>query len=209
MAKIVGKKCIPGLFCVDNMTLFLFMILSLFILFLVFRISNANNVNISENKISEIRTGKIFPIACSSNYPVTGLTPDIRRTNDPLTNPYIPPEKNSIAIKPVATQPYNIQYTQVGILTRKKSEDKNQTSDILPLMGRRQITSRDKWQYYTLSGGGNGNFQTKLPIRVNGKSSSGEYGCDEIYTNDVVYVEGYKEMFQATIYENNMFNYIP
>ena len=59
-----------------------------------------------------------------------------------------------------------------------------------------------------MSGGGNGNIQTKLPIRVNGKSGSGEYGCDEIYSNDTIFVEGYKDLFVATVYENNMFSYV-
>ena len=69
---------------------------------------------------------------------------------------------NSIPVN-IPTQHYNPQYTQVGILTKRYGNN----SEILPLMGRRTITSRDKWQYYTVSGGGaGGNLQTKLPIRV-------------------------------------------
>jgi hypothetical protein len=89
-------------------------------------------------------------------------------------------------------------YTQVGILTREKDL-------ILPLMGRK--LTRDKMQYYTISN--TGNMNTKLPISKNGKSCTGEYGCDEVFDGDTVFVEGYADTFKATIYENSRFNYIP
>ena len=74
-------------------------------------------------------------------------------------------------------------------------------------MGRLTMTGRDKWQYYTISN--SGNLNTKLPVSVNGKSCTSEYGCDNIYNGDSVYVEGYNDSFSATIYENSPFRYIP
>ena len=50
---------------------------------------------------------------------------------------------------------------------------------------------------------------TKRPININGKSCTGEHGCDPIYNGDTVYVEGYKDAFKATIYENDTPRYIP
>lgn len=142
---------------------------------------------------------------------------------DPMTNAYVPPVKcdagglmnnpvtmnvpiNSIAIN-VPTQSYNVQYMQVGILTKRYGNN----NEILPLMGRRTVTSRNKWQYYTVSGGGGngGNLQAKLPVKVKGKTCSNEYGCDEVNSGDDVYVEGFQDTFQATIYESGMFSYIP
>jgi len=139
----------------------------------------------------------------------------IASRQDVFNDPYSPPGKNPV-IYPrnsgdVRGIPVNIQtrgvdndYQQVGILTRS-----NYSGDemILPLMGRKHMSGRDKWQYYTISG--TGNLNTKLPISVNGRSCTGEYGCDDIYNGDVVYVEGYKDTFNATIYENNQFQYIP
>jgi hypothetical protein len=72
-------------------------------------------------------------------------------------------------------------------------------------MGRK--LTRDKMQYYTISN--TGNMNTKLPISKNGKSCTGEYGCDEVFDGDTVFVEGYADTFKATIYENSRFNYIP
>jgi hypothetical protein len=88
-------------------------------------------------------------------------------------------------------------YDQVGILTKGET--------ILPLYGR-QI-GRDKKQYYTLTN--TSGVQTKLPVSVNGKSCTGEYGCDEVFNNDNFFVEGYKDTFSATIYEKGEHRYIP
>lgn len=200
-----GKKCIPGLFCIDNMTLFLVMMFILFIVYFTYQHSNLGNKPAGKTLASP---SLISPSIQYSN--TLSCSSKKTRLEDPLTDPYVPPEQIIFpALPAVATQPYSAQYIQMGILTRKESKSDTQPSDILPLMGRRQRNSRNKWQYYTMSGGGNGNIQTKLPIRVKGKSGSGEYGCDEIYTNDVVFVEGYKDLFVATIYENNMFSYMP
>jgi hypothetical protein len=93
----------------------------------------------------------------------------------------------------------------VGILTR--SVKKGNEDLILPLMGKRMgRTGRyDKMQYYTMSN--TGPVNTKLPISKNGKSCTGEYGCDEINNGDTVYVEGYSDTFKATVYESGQFSY--
>jgi len=36
-----------------------------------------------------------------------------------------------------------------------------------------------------------------------------EYGCDELFNGDKVYVEGYKDVFVVSIYENSSPRYIP
>jgi len=117
-------------------------------------------------------------------------------------------------------------YRQIGIMTRakgsslrnqrrKKNGDCNDNNDytnnnneskevILPLMGRPVLTTRDKWQYYTMT-----KNNIKLPIIRNGKNASNEYGVDEIFDRDVVRVEGYEEEFKATIYENSVIRYLP
>ena len=43
----------------------------------------------------------------------------------------------------------------------------------------------------------------------NGRSCTSEYGCEELMNGDVVYVEGYKDAFKVTIYENSEPRYIP
>jgi len=99
-----------------------------------------------------------------------------------FVDPTIPPIKNALPI----------EYSQVGILTSKPEL-------ILLLMGR--YMGRDKWQYYTISN--TGNINTKLPIKINGRSCMNEYGCNALNNGDVVFVEGYNHTFGVTLYENN------
>lgn len=135
---------------------------------------------------------------------------------DVLADPYVPPLKMDMdmylppitgdirGVVPinVKTRGFDSRFQQVGILTRQNGGD----DLILPLMGRR-IDSRDKWNYHALSN--TGNINTRLPISVAGKSCTAEYGCDEIYDGDTVYVSGYKDIFSTSIYENGSFRYLP
>jgi hypothetical protein len=109
------------------------------------------------------------------------------------------------------TRGYNQEYSQVGILTRERKDRTEDTSFrdnmILPLFGRRAVNGRDKYQYYSMSN--TGSVNTKLPVKIRGKSCVGEYGCDELMNGDTAYVEGYNDSFHATVYENNTFSYIP
>jgi hypothetical protein len=110
----------------------------------------------------------------------------------------------------IRTSTANTPYRQIGILT-KNVRSGNGAMDplILPLFGRNLLNGRDKWQYYTVANGGGVAFNAKLPISVNGRSCTGEYGCDSVSHGDTVYVEGYDDTFRATIYENATLNYIP
>lgn len=101
----------------------------------------------------------------------------------------------------VPTSHYDLDYRQVGILTRENGRE-----TILPIFGRPLHSNRNKWQYYTMTD--KNNF-IKLPVSHKGRSCTNEYGCDEIFSGDVIYVEGYKDAFKVTIYENNRPRYIP
>lgn len=105
----------------------------------------------------------------------------------------------------IETRPTNSQYQQIGILTQNKSNGSDNL--ILPLMGRRTQAGRDKWQFYTTSN--TGHLSSKLPISIKGKSCTSEYGCDDIFNGDNVYVEGYNDIFNVTKYENDTLRYIP
>ena len=150
----------------------------------------------------------------------TPMMTNISSRHDIFNDPYAPPLKENgyffysgssdIRGQPPIHVPVNIetrglstQYGQVGILTNTGRSD----NLILPLMGRRHMNGRDKWLYYTISN--TGSLNTKLPISVKGKSCTSDLGCDEIFNGDVVYVEGYKDTFRATIYENMLYKYIP
>ena len=93
-------------------------------------------------------------------------------------------------------------YRQLGILTRYGGKDET----ILPLMGRPLFSKRDKWNFYTLN---DKNNMIKLPVKVKGKSGTSEIGCDNVYTGDIVFVEGYNDAFKVTTYDNDVIRYLP
>jgi len=158
---------------------------------------------------------------------------------DVLLNPYVPPLRdNSVgATRPiydirggvetihyggmdggggvrvnVPTRSVDTTYRQVGILTRSGGGNRNTPAatssqeTILPLIGRPLFTNRDKWQFYTLS---DKNNAIKLPVIVNGKSGTNEYGCNNVSTGDMVYVEGYNDAFRVTAYDSASLRYLP
>ena len=212
----MAKKCVPGVFCIENMTLavllFLFIVLAYMYYVFIVKVSD-KQIIVYQNPIS--------------NIPMTGVS--TRNVPNVIMDPYGPPyrtdgtyfpsDSGDIRGLPVIQQtqpiqvnrgiPVNIEtrglgldYSQLGILTRGNGSDM-----ILPLMGRRLMSGLDKWQYYTISN--TGNMNTKLPVSLKGRSCSGEYGCDSIMNGDMVYVEGYNDTFRVTVYETSKFNYIP
>jgi len=193
------KKCPPGVFCIENLSL-IFLIIIILILSYLFYLSNnrkGNNIIVKE-KINPI----INPVINSNYLP----------SFDILKDPYTAPLRNDNIIReypiPQLSIPINIQtqgidasYRQIGILTRMTGKEQ-----ILPLMGKPLITNRDKWNFYTMT---DKNNMIKLPVSNKGRSCTNEYGCDNIYNGDTVYVEGYNDAFKATIYDNDTIRYIP
>ena len=235
----MGKKCIPGIICLENMTLFLMFVLCLFIIFCYFQfirslaISKTTTTQPSVYYYQPI-AGQSNTIASTSTTSTTSTTipsislPSIqailptslatRTQSNPMNDVYSPPLKDNSLFFPtnsgdergipinMQTRGTNMNYSQIGILTRT-NHAKNGNEMILPLMGRKNTSRRDKWQYYTMTT--TGNMNTKLPVSSNGRSCTSEYGCDEISNGDIVYVEGYNDTFKATVYENSLFSYIP
>mgnify|MGYP003982403395 CR=1 FL=1 len=147
-----------------------------------------------------------------SQLPV-GFEPSVNIEKDVLMNPYTPPLKDDSYMPGNSGDPRgipinistqgasrNTPYRQVGILTRT-----NGPETILSLMGRPLFSNRNKWQYYTMNDKGN---NIKLPVTNKSKSCTNEYGCDELYNGDSVYVEGINDAFKVTMYDNNVMRYI-
>ena len=204
MPRGVKKTCIPGLFCIENMTVFLLFVLLVTVVYMYY----THLIKPSLEKTSTTSFSQPIIIAPPINTEVatTHLIPIPTRTVDPLTDINAPPLKNEGFVLPIniSTQGPELNYNQMGILTREQGKD----DMILPLMGRRSSNSRDKYQYYTMSNS-SGNINTKLPVSVKGRSCTSDLGCDEIFNGDSVYVEGYNDTFRATIYENALYKYIP
>ena len=196
------KRCPPGVICIENITIIFLISLAFLATMIYYKINDKNNIVVLN---SHQKNGL---------YPKTNSLFSNVRSNI-LMNPFSPPLKNNhfsndstdprgIPIN-INTRGFDTSYKQVGILTRNMQRQGDEV--ILAIMGRPLYTNRSKWQYYTISN--TGNLNTKLPVSVNGKSCTGEYGCDNLYNGDTVYVEGYNDAFKVTMYQTNTMRYIP
>ena len=205
---MVARRCPPGVFCIENIS---FTLLALVVAGVVVYLIKGSNGSGSQQQPQQpqqlvVQQQQQHPSMFQSraNYGVSNAQEDV------LLNPYVPPMRDdrSMDIRGpvvpinVSTQgTANAAYRQVGILTRI-----NGPETILPLMGRPLFRNRDKWQFYTISE--KSNF-IKLPISVKGRSCTNEYGCDNVYNGDTVYVEGYNDAFKVTAYDNSVMQYLP
>lgn len=229
----MARKCTSKLFCLENMTFFIVVVICMISAYLI-----VEYMRVSSQSSPSSNSYMILPQTTATPIATYSLAGGIStRYNDPINDPYVPPLKVAGTVFPnipltsgadifglpgpittcgsVGCQtsiPVNVQtnavstsYTQIGILTK----DGTHSEKILPLMGRSLWNRRDKWQYYTMANTAASAVNTKLPIKVKGKSCTSEYGCDEIYTGDMVYVEGMNDTFRATIYENAALAYLP
>ena len=207
-----GKRCPPGVFCIENVSLTLITLAAVALLVYFLRPQQAQQAQMQQAQMQQMQQMQPAQQAqqmqhpsmfqTRANYGVSNAPEDV------LLNPYVPPmrdDRASLDIRGpavpinVSTQgTTNAAYRQVGILTRSET--------ILPLMGRPLFRNRDKWQFYTISE--KSNF-IKLPVSVKGRSCTNEYGCDNVYTGDTVYVEGYNDAFKVTAYDNAVMQYLP
>ena len=209
---IMVKKCPPGILCVENYTLLFFGLLIIAILYFM-------NIKYNQNLTKKQSCGcnNMSCTNCSNHITSSELIPFLgnshnNRENDVLLNPYCPPLRDDRTLNNtnyngpklpinVPTQSVNSTYRQIGILTRV-----NGAETMLPLMGRPLFSNRDKWNFYTMN---DKNGMIKLPISFKNKSCTSSQGCDNLYSGDTVFVEGYSDTFRVTIYDNNSMEYIP
>ena len=226
------KRCPPGVFCFENVTLVIIAVIVIGVG--IYAHSRFFGTPYGHHHGGPVLLESTDPLANSLDFGIGGPS----SSQDVLLNPYVPPLRdNSVgATRPiydirggvetihygehggygggggggggggvrvnVPTRSVDTTYRQVGILTRSGGQQET----ILPLIGRPLFTNRDKWQFYTLS---DKNNAIKLPVIINGKSGTGEYGCNNVSTGDMVYVEGYNDAFRVTAYDSASLRYLP
>ena len=201
----MARKCPPGVICFENVTIFFILVLFGLIILYV-NTQRVYNTGVTKNIVVQEERPSLFGMFPRPSFSFSN-TP-----NDVLLNPYQPPLRDDRVFRNdmsdprgvpinISTRAVDAEYRQVGLLTRMGGAEM-----ILPLMGRPLYVSRDKWNFYTMS---DRNNMVKLPVSHKGKSCTNEYGCDNLYNGDVVYVEGYDDTFKVTIYDNQVMRYIP
>ena len=231
------RKCPPGVLCFENITLVIIAIILVGIA--IYAHSRFFGHHGHHGGHGHHGNPIIMMSREQQQYPDEALDFGIggpSSNQDVLLNPYVPPlrDNSSGSTRPVydirggvetihyggmgggmggggggvrvnvPTRSVDTTYRQVGILTRSSGGSGQET--ILPLIGRPLFTNRDKWQFYTLS---DKNNAIKLPVNVNGKSGTNEYGCNNVSSGDTIHVEGYNDAFRVTAYDSASLRYLP
>jgi len=207
----MGRRvCIPGVICIENITLFVIVVFLVCFFYYFF-------ISVQQHTRSGGSSGDKIVV----NVPPQRNALDYR---DVLLNPYAAPfyDQNwfSETASPLGYGGSN--FRQVGILTPKNGAN----GEILPLMGRPLTNRSGQWNYYTIS---NQHNNVKIPVKMGppptdckgrrrrggvgigggGKNGLNEYGVSELGDGNDVYLDGYNKEFGVTMYENANIPYTP
>ena len=198
------RRCPPGVLCIENVTIMFICVIFIIIGGGIYLYNRRVPVYVQESRPDINKTIMFMP----------PRPPPKGRGDDVFLDLYQAPLRDDRCMTTTGDMrgaiPINVStqscadapYRQLGILTRYGGKDET----ILPLMGRPLFSKRDKWNFYTMN---DKNNMIKLPIKVKGKSGTSEYGCDNVYNGDIVFVEGYNDAFKVTTYDNDVVRYLP
>jgi hypothetical protein len=91
----------------------------------------------------------------------------------------------------IPTQGLPEQYQSMGIV-------KTSDAKLLPLFGRRSLSSRDRYNYYTRTDSYN---PIPIPLEIQGRDCQDQVGCPELYNGDKVRIPTLNETGEITIYK--------
>ena len=231
------KKCPPGLVCMETTNMLILLAVTVFI-FIVYvfrpdlnfssyynRNNNQGNNQITQgnqnNETSHINANVRLIVDRDDNDYLEHSRKGYRHhlgptSSDRISNPLLPPERNFEATYGI---PINVptrgepgRFQQVGMLYKESiqaestSPGNNTDSIILPLYGRPVHRGSNKWSYYTASDKHN---MVKIPFTHNGKQCNTEYGCNELYDDDLIQIPAYNGVFKVKVYGYDSPRYIP
>ena len=124
---------------------------------------------------------QIIEVSVPVPVPVEVMIPEVRRE----------PEFRGPPIKQY--KPGRMQ--QMGILT-------NEEGETLPLYGKEVRGRRDRYHYYTTTGGEN---LYPIPVSHDGRDCIDDIGCQELYGNEAVSVTGKTGSFGVKMYRTDDF----
>lgn len=126
---------------------------------------------------------------------VRGSDSRYSRAPEPERDWDAPPDISRI---PNSSTPFNIP-TQ-GVAEEYQSMGVVKTSDgkLLPLFGRRCISSRERYNYYTRTDSYN---PLPLPIEMQGRDCQDQVGCPELFNGDSVKISTLNQGGEVTIYK--------
>lgn len=201
--------CPTGFFCFDRTTMVLLVIVVIVIVvflvnyhqtrFFMEKAQLQNNIqNYKMNLSQSQQTIKLLQNRQTLNEQNVPSRLVRRQVSDPLTAP----SRTHVAIN-VPTRGEVASFQQVGALIEQAGGG---DSKVLPLYGKPTYPGSRKWLYYT----SNDSYSpVKLPVNSNNRCCLDEYGCDELYTDSQVSVDGFQHTFKVNLYKLNKPRYIP
>jgi hypothetical protein len=193
--------CPPGMVCFPNkfgviswpsLTLVLIFALTVGLVIWSLRIHNPNNY-IQQQPVANEREERPLQINVRS---VSNGGGDDRYTRSPEAERVwdTPPDYSRI---PSADRPFNIPTQGVPESYQSMGIVKTPDGKLLPLYGRRSISSRERYNYYTRTDTYN---PIPMPIQMKGRDCQDQVGCPELYDGDRVKLSATNEMGEVTIY---------
>ena len=201
----MGNKCPPHTLCI-NKTFITAITISTIVVSLLYHYFARSKMYTSKTDMhtNEVNPTQLHvPVQDKINYNVFTYT----HPSDTFHSVYKPPIQENPYVEDISSRlNVNIptsfrppEYRQVGILTRIDPKDQEREREtILALFGRPTHKSGSKWQYYTMT---DKSQHIKLPIVSKNKTCTTSYGCDELFTDDTVFVQGYNDPFKITMYD--------
>ena len=220
----IDTVCPPGFLCMN--TPFLFGVLICLVVLVYFFTkyiehsgnsgNNGNSQNRKENynekrntdpqtvKIIVENVGKMAQVR-DPRYPPP---PDRDYDSPPDTRGFIPPPGVPVIPIQIPTRGLPEEFRQMGVLTAPggSSTSASPNRTLLPLLGRRVASSRERYNYYTRTDGFN---PVQVPVNFKNRPCDDDNGCDEIMNGDTIAVPLLGQTFVANVYKLNTPRYIP
>ena len=105
-----------------------------------------------------------------------------------------PPDYSRI---PSASRPFNIPTQGIPETYQSMGIVKTGDGKLLPLYGRRSISSRERYNYYTRTDTYN---PIPIPVHMQGRDCQDQVGCPELFNGDRVKLSALGETGEVTIY---------
>jgi hypothetical protein len=216
---LAGGACPPGVWCLNTGLLVFGVLLMAVVLGALYF------MHYTYQKTATWAT-KPTVVVVEKPAPATLPTPILQVPTDPRFAPLspersygVPPDLRGFPSPPISAGigavPINFptrgvpdQFQQIGVLTAPGGSETSAspTRTILPLFGRKLLTNRDRWNYYTRTDGIN---PVQVPIQFKRRNCDDDTGCDEIMEGDSVGVPILGQSYVANVYRYSTPRYIP
>lgn len=193
--KNLKNICPKGSFCFRNITIYIFAFTLLLTTYYYHKIIKDLILSISSNSNSQYQYQHPYK-QHQRQHQQHRQHQHQQNHKDVLLNPFTPPLKTNNFSN-------DQTFSQIGILTPTNSDN---NSGPIPLMAKPTYSNRNKWQYYSLSGQFH---QMKLPLTHNGRKTMTEFGIDEISNGETIHIDGLKDNYSVSLYDNNNIPYNP